>query len=80
MGITLKVIGPNQTEVDLDEKILFFSYDTLVAVKTEYGNCYRAMPATVEKWSKTTSKHVNAWCTDRAIEIPHRQLMEIAND
>lgn len=79
MKIELKVLGANQTEVRIGEKVLFFSYNTLVAVRPGFGICYRAMPSTVEKWSKTTAKHVNAWCNDRAIEIPYSQLVEFAN-
>lgn len=78
MNIELKVIGPNQTEVRLGEKVLFFSYDTLVAVVTKY-ECYRAVSSTAPKWSKTTTKHVNDWCTNNAIEVTHEQLKELAN-
>lgn len=79
MSIELKVIGPNQTEVRSGDRVLFFSYNTLVAYRPGFGICYRADPKTVAKWSKTTSKHVNAWCHDRAIEVSHNQLLEMAN-
>jgi len=79
MKIELKIIGPNQTEVRIGERVLFFSYNTLVAYRPGFGICYRADPKTVEKWSKTTTKHVNGWCHDRAVEVSHFQLLEMVN-
>lgn len=79
MNVRLKVIGANQTEVCVGGKYLFFSYDTLVAALIG-GKYYRADPKTVEKWSKTTTKHVNSWCLPNAYTVTHRELEIIAND
>ena len=72
--VSLKILGPNQTEVHLGEKVLFFSYNTVVAVYTRYGECYR----TSHKFSKTTSKHLNNWCPDKAILVPQETIEQLA--
>lgn len=78
MSILLKSIGTNQTEIQMTGKFLFFSYETLVAALVG-GTYYRADPKTVNKWSKTTSKHVNSWCPTNAEVVSYSELMEIAN-
>lgn len=78
MSILLKSIGTNQTEIQMTGKFLFFSYETLVAALVD-GTYYRADPKTVNKWSKTTSKHVNSWCPPNAEVVSYSELMEIAN-
>ena len=55
----LKIIGANQTEVQLSdhyETQIFFSYEQAVCVRNEDG-CF----VTTEKYSRTTSKHINKW-------------------
>ena len=55
----IKIIGANQTEVilaDHYETQIFFSYEQAVCVRTADG-CF----VTEEKYSRTTSKHINKW-------------------
>ena len=55
----LKIIGANQTEVQLSdhyETQIFFSYEQAVCVRNANG-CF----VTTEKYSRTTSKHINKW-------------------
>jgi hypothetical protein len=52
----LRIIGPNQTEVEVDGVCVFFSYNTPVAAQVG-RNYFR----TEVKHSATTSKHVNTW-------------------
>ena len=53
----LKSIGSNQTELDLGFAQVFFSYDTPVAARITDGSLIR----TEQKYSVTTSKHINKW-------------------
>jgi len=73
--IKLKVLGPHQTEVQMAEKFLFFSYDTLVAVLVA-GIYYR----TEKKYSKTTTQHLNRWCPENAYVISQETLEQIAGE
>jgi len=55
----IKLLGANQTEVQLSdhyETQIFFSYEQAVCVRTADG-CF----VTTEKYSRTTSKHINNW-------------------
>ena len=55
----LKLIGANQTEVQLSDHYvtqIFFSYEQAVCVRNANG-CF----VTTEKYSRTTSKHINKW-------------------
>ena len=53
----LKLIGSNQTEVEFNNgTCIFFSYEQAVCVRNENG-CF----VTEEKYSRTTSKHINKW-------------------
>ena len=55
----LKLIGANQTEVQLSdhyETQIFFSYEQAVCIRNADG-CF----VTTEKYSRTTSKHINKW-------------------
>ena len=58
----LKLIGANQTEVQLSDHYerqtiqIFFSYEQAVCVRNADG-CF----VTTEKYSRTTSKHINKW-------------------
>jgi hypothetical protein len=68
----LNIIAPNQTEVHLNEKladrnkkaVFFFSYGTPVAAKigTKYYKCE-------DKFSRTTTRHTNAWLEDVQYEV-----------
>lgn len=52
----LRVLGPNQTEVEADVAVVLFSYNVPVAAKIadEYFTVDR-------KYSTTTTRHINAW-------------------
>lgn len=52
----LKSLGANQTEVDFNGNLVLFSYETPVAAYVD-GAFYR----TEEKYSVTTSRHINKW-------------------
>lgn len=52
----LQHIGSNQTQVEIGESTILFSYNTPVAAN-KGGKFYR----TAERHSVTTSKHINAW-------------------
>lgn len=73
MSIKLRIVGRNQTEIRIGEKLLFFSYDTLVAVYKD-GYCYR----TDAKYSKTTTKHLNDWCPSTCILVTPEELAQKA--
>lgn len=54
----LRVVGPNQTEIELsDGNRFFFSYNTLVAAYL----VGRGYIKSKRFYSSTTSKHTNAW-------------------
>jgi hypothetical protein len=53
----LRKISNNETEIDFGFAVVFFSYDTPVAVRTEQG----ALLKTSYKHSSTTSRHINKW-------------------
>jgi hypothetical protein len=59
----IKPIGPNQTELHTEGKIILFSYETPVAAYFQ-GKYYR----TSRKYSTTTSRHINAWLRDNPAE------------
>ena len=52
----VKNIGSNMTELVLGDVVVLFSYETPVAASTEGGYI-----KTEEKYSSTTTKHVNKW-------------------
>ena len=61
----LKQIGGNQTEVQLNDGTqIFFSYEQAVCVIIEamhLGKKQTRVCVTKEKYSRTTSKHINKW-------------------
>lgn len=60
----LKALGNNQNAVTLaDGTEVFFSYNTPVAA-TVGGKAFR----TVEKWSQSTSRHINKYLGGREAE------------
>lgn len=62
----LTKLGPNQTEVEINGATVLFSYKTPVAANKD-GAFYR----TSQKWSVTTSKHINQWLNGaKATEMP----------
>ena len=54
--MNIKPIGSNQTELHINGATILFSYETPVAAWID-GQYYK----TEQKWSRTTSKHINAW-------------------
>ena len=73
----LKIIGANQTEVQLSdhyETQIFFSYEQAVCVRTADG-CF----VTEEKYSRTTSKHINNWVANLSNIIKMVPQSEIDN-
>lgn len=62
----LKVIGSNQTEVEIGNKRVLFSYNTPVAYyDLETKQAYK----TNKTWSNTTSKHINAWINNLMVPL-----------
>ena len=53
----LKQIGSNQTELETNGMVVFFSYETPVAARLASG----ALLRTSAKYSVTTTKHLNKW-------------------
>jgi hypothetical protein len=53
----LNPIAQNQNEIELNDKVIFISYQTPVA----YWESGKGAFKTEKKWSVTTSKHVNQW-------------------
>ena len=71
----LKLIGANQTEITfLDESQIFFSYEQAVCVRNGDG-CF----VTTEKYSRTTSKHINNWVANLSNIIKMVPQSEIDN-
>jgi hypothetical protein len=60
----IKPIGPNQTELHFSGGVVLFSYQTPVAFRSNEGITRHLYYKTSKKWSKTTSKHINAWVGD----------------
>jgi len=56
--LKLNPIKPNMTEIETDNLLVLFSYKTPVAYcQLPHGPYYK----TNQKWSKTTTKHINIW-------------------
>lgn len=63
--MTIKVIGPNQTELHIGSNVILFSYMTPVAARWD-GMIFRS----AVKYSNTTSRHINAWLdASRAVPV-----------
>ena len=70
--MNLKPIAPNQTEVQHGTWTVFYSYSTAVACCDGNGRCYRVK----EKYSPTTSRHVNKWLEGRRYtELPQKDMV-----
>lgn len=66
----LKVIGPNQTEVEITDGVVLFSYNTPVAAKI--AGCYYR---TEVNHSATTNKHIRAWLNGNIAEETTQEFM-----
>lgn len=59
--MNLNPIKANMTEIDLGNgRRVLFSYKTPVAMR-ELTSCGMEYHVTNKYWSRTTSKHINAW-------------------
>ena len=56
----LNPIKSNMTELELNDKVILFSYKTPVAI-CDYSNIYK----TDKYYSQTTTKHINQWASMR---------------
>lgn len=76
MGIRLKPVGANVTELELGDRYVLFSYKTPVAAWVSGRGYLR----TAEHFSKTTSKHINRWL-DGAIAqvVPHSEIEKLVD-
>ena len=79
----LKLVGSNQTELTLEDGTqVFFSYETPVCVRTEAMHCGQKQTrvcVTTEKYSRTTSKHINNWVANQSEIIQMVEQSEIDN-
>ena len=79
----LKSLGANQTELTLnDGSQILFSYETPVCVRTEAMHCGQKQTrvcVTTEKYSRTTSKHINNWVANLSDIIMMVEQSEIDN-
>jgi hypothetical protein len=67
----IKNIGKNKTELHINDKIIFISYETPVAACID-GQFF----VTEKKWSTTTSKHINTWINGRNAEIRPQAIFD----
>lgn len=56
----LTPLASNMTEVETENKIVLFSYQTPVASR-ELGSCGMEYFKTDKHWSVTTTRHINKW-------------------
>lgn len=56
--MNLKSLKVNQTELRLNDWLVFFSYETPVACQDRKSGMFYQ---TEKKWSRTTSKHITQW-------------------
>ena len=72
----LKQIGSNQTELIFNDGThVLFSYETPVAVSTVDG-----IFITEQKYSNTTTKHINKWCNGISLRttVPQHAIDTLA--
>lgn len=67
----LTPIGQNQSEVEVNGSVVFFSYKTPVAARVG-GKLYR----TDKKWSVTTSRHINKWLDGATAEEKPQEFFD----
>ena len=73
----LRQIGSNQTELTLNNgNSIFFSYETPVAGYNDEIGFFR----TATYYSKTTSRHINAYLPDVEVtEVPEQFIADLVN-
>ena len=68
--LKLRPLGPNQTELELDNTLILFSYKTPVAAWVSGRGWLR----TDTKYSKTTTKHINRWLDAAGTVVPQSEI------
>jgi len=74
----LNPIKNNMNELELNDKVILFSYNTPVAM-CDYSNIYK----TDRYYSQTTTKHINQWANmrntskDELLTISQRELDQL---
>ena len=73
----LRQLGSNQTELSLNNgNSIFFSYETPVAGFDAEDGFFK----TETYYSKTTSRHINAYLGDvEASEVPDQYIVDLVN-
>ena len=73
----LRQLGSNQTELSLNNgNSIFFSYETPVAGFDSEDGFFK----TETYYSKTTSRHINAYLGDvKASEVPDQYIVDLVN-
>lgn len=75
--LSLQNIGKNVNVLHTDKASVLFSYGTPVAafITGKKNGWYR----TKQKYSRTTSKHINKWLLDvvNVTEVSHTELMQL---
>ena len=73
----LRQLGSNQTELSLNNgNSIFFSYETPVAGFDSEDGFFK----TETYYSKTTSRHINAYLGDvTASEVPDQYIVDLVN-
>ncbi len=73
----LKKLGNNETQVEQHGYLILYSYNTPVAVHhCASGKEWR----TNKKWSSTTSKHINKWCSKDAVLVEQSVIDSIVSN
>lgn len=73
MTISFHRIRNNLNMVELNGKQLYFSYDTLIAIRGDFNTVYREFK-TSTKYSTTTSRHMNQLGMQEWLEVPQEEL------
>jgi len=73
----LKKLGNNETQVSQNGYLILYSYNTPVAVR-HHANGQEWK--TSKKWSVTTSKHINKWCSKNAVFVTQETLEAIIRE
>ena len=73
----LRQLGSNQTELSFNNgNSIFFSYETPVAGFDSMDGFFK----TETYYSKTTSRHINAYLGDvKASEVPDQYIVDLVN-
>lgn len=66
----MKLTATMREEKRPNGTVILFSYSTRVAAKLPDGSYVR----TSQKYSKTTSEHLNAWCPNNAKLVPQSEV------